>query len=172
MHDQCLCLLYLKGGGTRIFSHWVFMWQVKPLLLRRCQWYAVISYNTIIMWREEVRTVNKTLQWQLKTAGMHSKGKKRNPTQWKFWEGNNINNCILKEANQDLALPSFLTVKKAAFTEWKGKERGKKMQLKSLILTLNTGKNLSPFAGTHSLSEVHVKKKQNQDLTLSSIFSM
>lgn len=46
------------------------------------------------------------------------------------------------------------------------------MQLKSLILTLNTGKNLSPFAGTHSLSEVHVKKKQNQDLTLSSIFSM
>lgn len=55
--------------------------------------------------------------------------------QWKFWEGNNINNWTLKEAVWDSALLGFLSVKKTPFTftkfqKQRRKEMGKKKKEK------------------------------------------
>lgn len=58
------------------------MWQVKTSLLRKCQWYGVITYTEIKIWREgfwrmQARIINKNLQSQLKTVRMHSKKKEK-----------------------------------------------------------------------------------------------
>lgn len=69
----CCCFLLL---------FFFLMWQVKTSLLRKCQWYGVITYTEIKIWREgfwrmQARIINKNLQSQLKTVRMHSKKKEK-----------------------------------------------------------------------------------------------
>lgn len=109
------------------------MWQVKTLLLRKCQWCAVINYSKIIMWREisggwKLEPWTKCFSGNWKQQGCTAREKK-NPAQWKFWESNNINNWTFEEAIQDWALLGFL-IKMTSFTftkfqKQRRKEKGK-----------------------------------------------